>query len=346
MTARQLCVYFLTVLALATWSGEAGAKSRQERIKLNAWKDLPGQKVFLDSHSPLTVAELVTGQGSPVRVEAHLWMPDNAKGPVPVIVLFNCGNTMLYKKEGYWSEKFHRRGYAALIVNSLDARAPGTNISGAVFRYRYATMVDVFVALKFLAADQRIDRKRIAIMGWTNGGMSILAAAIEGLRNRYAGPELHYAAAVAISPFCGIATLGRRYSGTPILSLHGERDDFMPVKPCQFYRQEAVSRGANFEMVVYPGANHNWELPYRVHRDLTQSTLGDCYLVTDIVERGIRLGDGKTVTSATPNYREVLRKYLTACKKVGITEGNHKRSRADSDARIDAFIQKTFASVQ
>jgi dienelactone hydrolase len=113
--------------------------------------------------------------------------------------------------------------------------------------------------LKFLAADQRIDAKRIAIMGWTNGGMSVLGAAIEGLRTRYVGAELRYAAIVTVSPFCGIATLGRRFSGTPILSLHGEQDDFMPLKPCQFYRQEAVSRGASWEIIVYPGVSHNWE---------------------------------------------------------------------------------------
>lgn len=346
MTARHLCMCFLSILALATWSAEAGARTRQERIQQNAWRDLPGEKVYLDSRSPLSVTELVARKGEPTKVEAYLWMPDEAKGPVPVVVIFNCGNTMVYNKEGYWSGKFHRQGYAVLIVNSLEARAPGNKLIGQVFRYRYATMVDVFVALNFLAADSRIDAKRIAIMGWSNGGMSVLGAAIEGLRTRYVGPELHYAAIVAISPYCGIATLGQRFSATPILSLHGERDDFMPLKPCQFYRQEAVSRGANFEMVVYPGVVHNWELTYRVHRDRTQSTMVDCYTVTDLAQRALRLGDGTTVALGTPNIGGILKKYASSCRKTGITEGNDKHSRADTYARISAFIQKSFTSAR
>jgi len=344
MTARHLCMLFMSILALATWSAEAGARTRQERIQQRAWKNLPGQKVYLDSRSPLNVVELAAGEGAPTQVEAHLWMPANARGPVPVVVLFNCGNTMVYPKEGYWSERFHRRGYAVLIVNSLKARAPGTKLTGQVFRYRYATMADVFAALKFLAADARVDAKRIAIMGWSNGGMSIFAAAIEELRTRYVGPDLRYAAIVTISPYCAIATLGRRFSSTPILSLHGERDDFMLLKPCQFYRQEAVSRGANFEMIVYPGAVHNWEVPFRVHRDYTQPTLGDCYVMTDLKQRARLLGNGTTIAFGTPNARDTVMSYVKACRKIGITEGKHERSRADSHARISAFIQKSFAS--
>jgi dienelactone hydrolase len=341
-----LCICFLSIFAFATWSAEAGARTRQERIQQNAWTDLPGQKVYLDTSSPLSVTQLVAGNGAPLRVEANLWMPKHAKGPVPVVVLFNCGNTMVYRKEGYWAETFHRQGYAVLIVNSLKARSPGNNLTGEVFRYRYATMVDVFAALKFLAADRRIDAKRIAVMGWSNGGMAALEAAIEELRTRYAGPELHYAAIVAISPNCGIATLGRRFSGTPILSLHGERDDSMPLKPCQFYRQEAVSRGANFDMIVYPGVFHNWELTYPVHRDRTQSTMGDCFTVTDLAQRAMRLGDGTTVALGTPDISGILKKYARGCRKIGITEGNDKRSRTDSYARISAFIEKSFASAR
>jgi dienelactone hydrolase len=342
---RRLYLCVLSILVVA-WSTEAGAQSRQERIQARAWTNLPGERVSLQSRSPLTPIELRDGTGASVQVEAHLWMPDNAKGPVPVVVIFNCGNTMLYEKEGVWAEKFHRQGYAVLIVNSLAARVPGNDITGEVMRYRYATIVDVFVALKFLAADRRIDAKRIAIMGWSNGGVSILAAAIEGLRTRHVGPKLHYAAIVAISPYCGIGTLGARYSGTPILSLHGEQDQFMPAGPCRFYRQEAVSRGAQYEMIVYPGAVHNWEMAFPVHQDRTQTYMGDCYVVTDLAQRAVRLGNGTTLAAGTANMAEIATKYVDACKKRGFAEGNHARSRADSQARITAFIQQSFAGAR
>ena len=159
-------------------------------------------------------------------------------------------------------------------------------------------------------------------MGWANGGMSILGGAIEDVLQRYAGPNLHYAAIVAVSPFCGVATLGARFAATPILSLHGEKDDFMPLKPCQFYRQEASARGANVDVVVYPGVQHNWEMSFAVHHDQTQTSLRDCYAVTDLGEHAIRLGNGATVTPATANFAETVAGYLRSCSSTGISEGN------------------------
>jgi dienelactone hydrolase len=274
-------------------------------------------------------------------------MPENSSGRVPAVVLFNCGNTMVREKEGYYSEVFHRMGYAVLIVNSLSARAPGASLSGHdVFHFRLATMVDAAVALKTLAANPRIDPKRIAIVGWANGGMSILGGAIEELLERYAGGGLHFAAIVPISPFCGLASLGARFSPTPILSFHGARDDFMPLGPCQFYRQAAAQRGANIETVVYPDAYHNWEMPFAVHHDQTQNSLGNCYVVTDLGQHAVHLGNGTTLSPATANFAETVAGYLRSCSTLGITEGNDERSRADSHSRIPAFIQKAFAEAR
>ena len=47
-----------------------------------------GEIVALDSHSPLHWADIVSGaNGMPVRVWAQLFIPRNASGPVPAVVL-------------------------------------------------------------------------------------------------------------------------------------------------------------------------------------------------------------------------------------------------------------------
>lgn len=349
MNWKRIWTGVLGLLSLMIWSSDAGAQmtTRQQILTAMDWKALPGQEFALDSRTPMNAAELLAGEGAPTKVDAHLWMPENASGRVPAVVLFNCGNTMVREKEGYYSEVFHRMGYAVLIVNSLSARAPGATLSGAdVFHFRLATMVDAAVVLKVLAANPRIDARRIAIMGWANGGMSALGGAIEELLERYAGGGLHYAAIVPISPFCGIASLGARFAPTPILSLHGERDDFMTLKPCQFYKQEAQARGASVEMVVYPGSYHNWEMSFAVRHDQTQNSLRDCYAITDLGQHNVHLGTGATLTPAAPNFAETVAGYLRSCSTTGITEGNDEKSRADSHARIPAFIQKAFADAR
>ena len=130
MVAKCLWIGLLASLSLplAITNADAQLTTRQQLLAAMDWKTLPGEEFTLDSRSPATAAELLAGGGSPTSVDAHLWMPDNAGGRVPAVVLFNCGNTMVREKEGYYSEVFHRMGYAVLIVNSLSARAPGANL--------------------------------------------------------------------------------------------------------------------------------------------------------------------------------------------------------------------------
>ena len=92
------CLMGATLLVVS--SAGAFAQTRQTRLILQDWKALPGETLYIDSRSPLTANDLRNGEGEPAKIEAHLWLPDNATGAVPVVVLFNCGNTMVKEKEG------------------------------------------------------------------------------------------------------------------------------------------------------------------------------------------------------------------------------------------------------
>lgn len=311
-----------------------------------AWQNIPGQEISIDSRSPLTMSDLRTGAGANVKIDAHLWMPDNASGPVPAVVIFNCGAVELEQKEGAYTDEFHRRGYAVLNVNGLGARVDDVagNLNEAVFKYRYATIVDALMSLKTLAADPRIDAKRIAIIGWTNGGTSILGADIEELRATYVGPASHFASIVPITPACGEATLGAHFEQTPVLAVLGEKDDFAPPKPCEAYRDAANARGAKLDMFVYPGTAHNWEMNIAVHFDVTQTSLKEtCFVQSDIGQNAIRLGDGR-VLPIGPDTPNAVRTYIESCRTGGITEGGDLAVRRDALARVADFIAKSFAA--
>lgn len=322
------------------------AQTRSARIAAMAWQNIPGQQVFFDSRTPLSMSDLRAGAGESLRIEAHLWLPDNASGPLPAVIIFNCGAVELEQKEGAYSDQFHRQGYAVLNVNGLGARVDDVagNLNSAVFKYRYATIVDALMSLKFLADDPRIDAKRIAIVGWTNGGTSILGADIEELRATYLGPNLHFAAIVPITPACSIATLGAHFSATPVLALLGEKDDFAPPKPCETYRETASARGAKFDMFVYPGAVHNWEMNMALHFDVTQTSLKDtCFVQADIGQDAIRLGDGRLLPLGAPGLADTVRNYIDSCRTGGITEGENLTLRRDALARVTDFIGKSFS---
>jgi dienelactone hydrolase len=115
------------------------------------------------------------------------------------------------------------------------------------------------------------------------------------------------------------------------------------LKPCEAYRQEALSRGANFQMFVYPGIDHDWDMPFPVRFDTTQRGLNEnCLLQSDLKEQAVRLGDGTKVAYSNPELRGIVSKYMQSCPTNGIHEGSDSKTKADAIARITAFIKKSF----
>ena len=85
-------------------------------------KNVPGEKVLFDSTTPMMLPELLHGSGPPAKVEGHLQMPDKPKGPVPAVIIFNCGDTIKSFKELAYADELKAQGYAVFIVNSFATR--------------------------------------------------------------------------------------------------------------------------------------------------------------------------------------------------------------------------------
>lgn len=58
---------------------------------------------------------------------------------------------------------------------------------------------DIHGALDWLAARPEVDRNRIVVLGWSQGGTALLAA----LQHRFGPMPLQARAAIAFSPWCG-----------------------------------------------------------------------------------------------------------------------------------------------
>jgi dienelactone hydrolase len=225
---------------------------------------------------------------SPDKLWAYYWRPDappgtNGRYPA-VVMLHGCGG--IYSRGGdrnlrhkQWQQAFNAEGYVVLEVDSFSTRGV-TEI--CTRRDRPVTVTgerrrDALAGLAFLRGVAVVDPDRIALVGWSNGGSTVLAT-MEG------NGEKGFRAAVAFYPGCRLS-LGRdlRLDG-PLLVLHGALDDWTPPGQCDTTIAEAMERGVTVERQIYPHAYHNFDYPdlaKRVLQNVASTSSHTATLATD-----------------------------------------------------------------
>lgn len=184
-----------------------------------------------------------------------LWFQPAGKGPFPAVVgLHGCSGLWnrkggLQEREADWVGRLRAAGYAVLLPDSLRPRGIQSVCDRRVARLAARTRAaDAFGAAAWLAARPNIDRRRIALIGWSHGGSGALAVATQ--RQPAAGG---FATVVAFYPGC------REISGAPttrVAILIGELDDWTLPRYCR-----AFAEGNNVALTVYPGAYHDFDWP-------------------------------------------------------------------------------------
>jgi dienelactone hydrolase len=112
-----------------------------------------------------------------------------------------------------------------------------------------------------------VDVKRIGLLGWSNGGSTVLAATNARHRD-VATAQVRPAFAIAFYPGCE-ADEKRGYEPVaPLLILTGGADDWTPAAPCRTLAR--TSADPKPEIEVYPGAYHDFDsdTPVRLRKDV------------------------------------------------------------------------------
>ena len=184
-------------------------------------------------------------------------------GPFPAVVLMHgCHGVTASTRR--WGEWFRQRGYLALVVDSWATRGMAEGCSPASPDLPNTERFDDMVgALRFLHGRPWVDRERVGVIGWSNGGVYSIAA-INGPtheRNARRGvtlPSPGFRAAVAFYPG-GCYSLVKEQVVRPLLVLIAGADDWTVPGPCIEMVDAMKSRGADVSAVVYPGVYHYFD---------------------------------------------------------------------------------------
>jgi dienelactone hydrolase len=170
-------------------------------------------------------------QVSLIEPFTEILIPDDAGGPVPTLIMFHgCGG--LRDIQQIYAEAVLEAGYGVIIVDSNAARGIGRigsmgTVCAALRLWGQERAADVHAAIKIAANDDRVDATRLALIGWSHGGWTLLEALT------YSGeaqlPPTLLDGEPALSGQVGIAILMYPYCGFPVRSTGAHLDPSIGV---------------------------------------------------------------------------------------------------------------------
>ncbi len=233
-----------TLTAFCLWSGTAAAEPSQV--------DIPDGEVTL---------------------HATVYRPDGA-GPFPAVVaLHDCdgltqraagetaGNQATAGAQAYaeWAKLLVGAGFVVIFPDSFGSRGIGPQCREQNRKVRASRerVNDANAARQWLQGQSFVRGDRISLLGWSNGGVAALWAIRPTAAPRDAGKD--FRSAVALYPSCRRLRETAWSGRVPTLILIGGSDDWRPAAACQQMVSGARGRSAKVQIVVYPGAHHEFD---------------------------------------------------------------------------------------
>jgi len=272
--------------------------------------------------------------GSPVSVVGHWFAQPDRDRQGAVVLLHGCGGPYNLRGElsirsREYTALLQARGLAVLVTDSFTGRHEKELCTQRIGQRRIDQRhrrLDAWAALQWVAAQPGIDPNRIAVIGWSHGGSTVLSA-LDVRQAQWPGVGVLPAAAVAFYPGCSEALRQAAQPASPLLLMIGSADDWTPARPCEQWaqtlasepvssarepnasREPGASRQPNapapVELKVYEGAFHNFDgtAPIRVRAD---------------VPNGIRPGAGVTTGGDPVARADAHRRMLDFLVKQGV----------------------------
>jgi dienelactone hydrolase len=196
--------------------------------------------------------------GDLIVISGDLRFP-SGPGPFPAVILAHgCGGTG--NTEGGWVTVLREWGYATFVIDSLRGR----NLMEVCRNARTLTgtqrIPDAYGALRILATHPKVDAQRVALMGFSHGGILTMEASTVWAKETFApSGQPAFRAFLPFYPYCNtVYPEGTRISA-PLRIHSGEQDDWTPASSCVRLAEILKASGYDAKITVYPGAYHSFD---------------------------------------------------------------------------------------
>jgi dienelactone hydrolase len=222
----------------------------------------PLHDVTFRSWSPYVPREMAHGaRDRPVSVHGWLALPD---GPPPpsgwpaVVVVQGLGGPKPHRELAY-GRWLAARGYAALVLDTFDSRKRGGHDWAKALRVTTGMMVaDAFAGLDFLAGRPDIDAGRVAVKGYSYGGMVAMMTAFRPIRDLFPPDGVDFAGHVNYYG-CSVPRMASpQTTGAPVLIMIGLKDRNVSVPRTEAIAEDMRRGGSDVTMKTFD-CYHQWD---------------------------------------------------------------------------------------
>ena len=195
--------------------------------------------------------------GDPVVLSGDLRFP-SGNGPFPAMVIAHgCGGNG--QVDAAWARTLREWGYATFVIDSFGGRGLSEVCTNARLLTGTQRIPDAYGALRVLATHPRIDAGRVALMGFSHGGILTLGASTVWARETFASAgRPAFRAFFPFFPYCNTVYPERERISAPLRIHIGELDDWTPAASCIRLVETLKAAGQDAAITVYPGAHHGF----------------------------------------------------------------------------------------
>ena len=218
-----------------------------------------------------------------IILNADLYPAQGRVRGVSIVALHGCGGPFP-SRDGDWGRRLSSLGHTVLMPDSYGSRGLGSQC-GARGRAVTASGLrrqDALASLRWLAERPDTPKGGLVLMGWSDGGSTVLAAG----RERPDLPAGLIRGLVAFYPGCRVPSETKDWRPVaPLLILMGEADDWTPAAPCHELAERVPGK---VTLVTYPGAYHDFDAPntpVKARSGLATPVGGRAHTGTDPVAR-------------------------------------------------------------
>lgn len=343
--AFAAALLLLAAAAAARTHAQTPAFAEGSWPAVDGYADDPGVAVTLESASPFGLSDVGAKTTAPTRVTATLFLPAyRKKGTgVPAVVLLHGAAGVLYQRELTYARQFAAMGVAALVIDVFGARRD--RASGFIERLLEITetmmIADAYSGLRFLSGHEAVDPRRVALMGFSYGGMASVLAAYSQVAETMAPDGLRFAAHVAFYGPCIARLEDRRATGAPILMVWGSEDALIDPERCAEIAADLRQGGARVRTVAYDGAYHQWDGAWEGPFEIGRSLAGCRFRVS---RAGIARDRSTWLPMTDPWLRRVILGLCVAGE--GYLIGRDDKVRARSNRDVGRFLTAAFTRME
>lgn len=304
---------------------------------------ITGKTIEFPSHSPFTLTDAGNGPETNPLTQARgtLFLPPGASAadPVPAVVLLHGAGGVVGAREPTYARQLAAMGVAALVVDAFGARKDMADrfVDRLLKITEMMLVADAYAALDYLVERPEVDGKRVALVGFSYGGMASIYSAYEQVAERVAINGVRFAGHVAFYAPCIARFDDYRTTRAPVLILAGAEDAVVDQKRCAEIAGDLRRGGSAVDSIVYAGAYHQWDGRYAEPRSIGRNFAG-CRLK---VNRSGQVHDRSTKLPMTgPISRRFI---LAACvDRKGYMAGRNDSVRARSNRDLGRFLTAIF----